>query len=63
MPRSPKSLKDQVFGRLTVLRQISRNAHGNSRWLCLCECGAETEVYYQNLTRGRVKSCGCQGKK
>lgn len=63
MPRSPKSLKDQVFGRLTVLRQISRNAHGNSRWLCLCECGTETEVYYQNLTRGNVKSCGCQGKK
>lgn len=58
MPRIPIPLTGKHFGTLTVIRQVSRNAHGNSRWLCECQCGTKIEAYYQNLTQGRVKSCG-----
>jgi hypothetical protein len=62
MGRSPKSLINETFGSLIVVGLVSRNNHGNSRWLCQCECGNKTEVYYQNLTSGSVQSCGCLPK-
>lgn len=62
MGRSPKSLIDNTYGSLIVIGLVSRNAHGNSRWLCQCECGNKTEAYYQNLTSGSVQSCGCLPK-
>lgn len=58
MPRHPKSLVGDRFGSLTVFKLVSRNKHGNSRWMCLCDCGKEVEVMYQNLVTGRSKSCG-----
>lgn len=58
MPRRV-SLTNKRFGKLKVLSMVSRNDHGNSKWKCLCDCGKETEVWYQHLTTGRTKSCGC----
>lgn len=62
MGRNAKNLQGERFGQLVVLSMISRNKHGNSRWLCRCDCGNETEVYYQNLKKEYVKSCGCMPK-
>jgi hypothetical protein len=48
------------YGRL-VVRSLSpqRTAEGKARWLCLCDCGATTDVAARNLRSGSVKSCGC----
>lgn len=62
MPRPPITLLHRRFGSLVVTAYLSRNSHGNSRWLCLCDCGKEREAYYQNLTKGHVTSCGCARK-
>jgi hypothetical protein len=44
-------------GKLTVLGEVGRDAHGNVLWLCRCECGAEVCKSNNNL-KGGVKSCG-----
>lgn len=44
----------QRFGRLVVA-----SYHGNSMWVCNCDCGGECIVNTQNLKHGNVKSCGC----
>jgi hypothetical protein len=43
----------QVFGRLTVIRQVGK------KWLCRCRCGVKKELYSQNLNSGSTISCGC----
>lgn len=45
-----------VFGRLTVLEDISYN---NQRVPCRCECGKETTVIATSVKLGLTKSCGC----
>lgn len=29
------------------------------RWLCICDCGAETAVLSSHLGSGKIQSCGC----
>src|SRR6266849_1411780 len=53
-----RDLTGQAFGRLTVLRCVGRDKHGNAVWLCRCECGKEVEVVGQSLVRGLTQSCG-----
>ena len=48
-------LTGKVFGRLTV---VSRKEEP-SVWVCLCSCGATTEVVTSRLNSGNTKSCGC----
>lgn len=59
-----RELGGQRFGRLLVVSPHSQTAIGQWRWLCRCDCGAETIVAGGDLTRsgkGRVptRSCGC----
>lgn len=54
-----KDLSGQRFGRLLVLRRADSSASGATRWLCKCDCGKETIVLSNNLTRGQTQSCGC----
>lgn len=56
-------LTGNVFGRLTVIKQVEdyvtkSNAHF-ARWLCQCECGNNCCVVSSNLKFGTTKSCGC----
>jgi hypothetical protein len=51
-PPTYRDLTGQRFGLLTVLR---REDH---KWLCLCDCGAETLVRVGDLNRGTATSCG-----
>lgn len=56
-----KDLTNHKFGRLTTLYRL-HNIKGDTKWLCVCECGNLKEAYINNLTRGKTKSCGCYNK-
>lgn len=43
----------QKFGELTVLKYV-----GDRKWLCQCSCGKQKIVRKNDLTSGKVKSCG-----
>lgn len=47
------------FGRLTILTQGSRCNAGKVRWVCVCDCGKQTQPNTQGLRSGKAKSCGC----
>lgn len=52
---------------LTAIKitRIEKNSKGRNvrYWLCKCDCGGFKEVDGFSLTRGHVKSCGCDRKK
>ena len=55
-------LTGQKFGRLTVIERTDSDNHGNSMWLCECDCGNIKIVQGSNLTQGKTVSCGCYMK-
>ena len=59
VPVNHRDITGQKFGRLTAMYYV-----GHSKWHCKCDCPEENEVevYLGDLTRGKVKSCGCLGK-
>ena len=60
MARKCENLIGQKFGMLTVIEPAGADAHGNKKWLCLCECGKKIVVLALNLKRGHTVSCGCK---
>lgn len=54
MYKPRNDLSGKKFGKLTVSKFV-----GNSKWLCLCDCGNEATVLTANLNRNNTKSCGC----
>ena len=53
----------ETFGSLTALEPTKqRDAKGFVIWKCLCECGKEAYVSYNDLRYANVKSCGCSKK-
>jgi hypothetical protein len=50
-------LAGKKFGRLTVIERLE-SRKGRAYWLCVCDCGKNTEQATRHLTGG-VKSCGC----
>lgn len=56
-----KDLTGQKFERLTVLERVE-NIGTKTAWKCLCDCGNIKIVTGNNLTQGRIKSCGCLKK-
>ena len=56
-------LTGHVYTNLTV-KSFSRvhttpNGSTKSIWLCICSCRKDTEVAYEKLVKGGIKSCGC----
>lgn len=47
------------YGRLVVVEQTDKRRDGCIVFLCECDCGKMHEVASTNLTRGKVRSCGC----
>lgn len=43
------------FGRLIAIEPIKNTL----KWKCVCDCGAEMEIYKSNLLQGHTTSCGC----
>lgn len=54
-----KNLIGKKFERLLVLKRASNGPSGQSRWLCICDCGRNRIVYGISLNSGNTKSCGC----
>lgn len=52
-------LSGQRFGRLTVIERASRKTHGESWWLCHCDCGDGITTTSHRLRSGSTRSCGC----
>ena len=50
----------QRFGKLKAIRGIGNGPNG--KWVFVCDCGTEKEILKQNVTQGKVKSCGCLNK-
>ena len=55
-------LTNQVFERLTVIKENGRDKSGAILWECRCECGTIKTVRGNDLRSGKIKSCGCLGK-
>lgn len=52
-------LTRKKFGKLTVIKKAERRKDRYTRWVCLCECGNQTEVRTDYLRSGHTTSCGC----
>lgn len=50
-------LTGEKHGKLLVVEQLENTETGDSKWLCLCDCGNLKEVASLNLRK--AKSCGC----
>ena len=50
---------DERFGRLTAIRFVENDSHGNARWLFSCDCGVNHIAIAHVVRRGDTKSCGC----
>ena len=48
-----------VYGKLTVVKKLDKNASHQIMWECLCQCGNVTNVASCALSTGNTKSCGC----
>ncbi len=57
-----KDITGQKFYRLTAIKREGTTPHGESKWLCKCDCGKEVVVRHGALTSGNTKSCGCWNK-
>lgn len=57
-----KDYSGQRFGRIKVIRFLSKEERNSTykRWLCKCDCGKTLQMNIAALTSGNTKSCGCQ---
>lgn len=57
-------LVGKKFGRLTVIEYIplDKRIKPSYMWLCKCECGNFKALSTNNLTSGKVLSCGCYNR-
>lgn len=55
----PNDLTGKKFDRLTALYPLSERRDSCVLWMCKCECGTMKAIPSTDLTRHRVKSCGC----
>lgn len=54
------NLIGQKFGEWEVLALHSKSRSGATRYMCLCSCGTEKDVFASHLVQGKSKSCGCK---
>ena len=56
-----RDLTNQKFGKLIAIKQIHRKNNNRSEilWECNCECGSTSYVRTEDLTSGKITSCGC----
>ena len=58
-----RDLTGQTFGKLTVVERVGSDKWHNSTWRCICSCGGTKIASQGVLTQGKVKTCGCSGKR
>ncbi len=54
-----KDLTGMRFGRLVVVKPTENGRGGRFVWECVCDCGGTKLAQSNDLTRGKIKSCGC----
>ena len=54
-----KKLAGQRFGKLIAIQPTSERKYGKILWECSCDCGNTVFASSEELTKGKVKSCGC----
>lgn len=54
-----KDITGRRFGRLVALRDVGRDRHNNTLWLCECDCGRSKTTPATYLVSGTSSSCGC----
>lgn len=54
-----RDLTGQRFEHLTALYPLRERRANYIVWMCRCDCGAMKAIPSTDLTRHRVKSCGC----
>ena len=52
-------LTGERFGRLVVIKRVENDKHGNSCWLCKCDCEQEVVVRGFSIKKKNTQSCGC----
>lgn len=67
MGRPFRNLLGQKFGKLTVIKLMTKPGGGRASWLCQCECGtnqSRTAAHIvANLKKSNKRSsCGCSGR-
>lgn len=50
------------YGRLLVTKFDRKNQHGDTYWVCRCDCGNYKSIASNKLRSGWTKSCGCLHK-
>lgn len=50
-------IDDRKFGRLKIIE-----SEDDFHYLCRCDCGNFTIVYYKDLFQEKITSCGCEKK-
>ncbi len=53
-----KNLTGQRFGKLVAIRPGEKRKK-QSTWICVCDCGKESNPMATSLLYGLTKSCGC----
>jgi len=50
------------FNHLTTIKKYEdpKSKRKASKWICRCDCGKELNVFYVDLTKNIIKSCGCK---
>lgn len=56
-------LTGKRYGKLLVSKRLHTNEHGETWYLCTCDCGNEVKVSQSNLVKGHSYSCGKYGCK
>lgn len=57
-----QTIKLKKFGRLTIIRETTRNRFSQRRVICRCDCGNEIVARWGSITYGYTRSCGCLRK-
>lgn len=56
-------LTGKRYGKLLVFERLEAGEHGDTAYLCKCDCGNEIIARQSNLVRGHHTSCGIYGCK
>lgn len=57
-------ITNKRFGSLVAVELLlERTKHGDTRYLCICDCGSQHVVRRNSLVNGQIKSCGCSRNK
>ena len=57
--RKKIDITGERYGRLVVIRELSKNSIGETMWLCQCDCGRLIILRGSSLRSGNTRSCGC----